>query len=127
MCETGYENEIRKNFNKYQMLIKDAKNASINHTLLELLPVEEMENHEIWFKAKFLGEDEFSQGHKMCNWWSCRNVGVAENVDADSEIKPTDSVSDVGSVFKSLSKKSLQFKMLLMSSDQADYLAKWNI
>lgn len=57
MCESGYEAEIKGSFSKYQALINDAKVAHNN--LLELLPVEEKEKHETWFKAKLLSVHEF--------------------------------------------------------------------
>ena len=54
MCETSYGNEINKNFSVYQGFINDAKDA--HNELLELLPVEEKEKHEVWFKAKLVSK-----------------------------------------------------------------------
>ena len=58
LFEPGNKAEIEISFNKYQVLLNDAKAA--HNALLKLLPVEETEKHEIWFKAKLLGVDEVS-------------------------------------------------------------------
>lgn len=78
----------------YQVLINDAKDA--HNKMLELLPVEEKE-HEIWFKVKLLSVNEFFQN--VAKYRTCVTDKMVENIDSlgDAEIKPTDSVSNVGS------------------------------
>lgn len=95
MAEPCYENEINKSFNVYQVLINDAKDA--HNKLLELLPVEEKEKHDVWFKEKLLSVNEFSQN--VAKYQTCVTDKMVENIDnlVDAEIKPTDSVSNVGS------------------------------
>lgn len=77
MCEPGCKAKIESNISKYQMLINDANNA--NNTPLELLPIEEKEKQEIWFKAELLGVNEVS--HSVIKCLSCVSDGAAENVD----------------------------------------------
>lgn len=92
MCQSGYEAEIKGSFSKYQALIKDAKVA--HNQLLELLPVDEKERHETWFKAKLLSVNEFC--HCVENRFKSANNGTTETVALEDDIKPTDSVSNVG-------------------------------
>lgn len=92
MCESGYEVEIKSSFSKYQVLINDAKVAHNN--LLELLPMDEKEKHETWFKAKLLSVNEFCQCVE--NHFKSTNNGTNEDVHLEDDIKPTDSVSNVG-------------------------------
>lgn len=47
----------------YQVF-NDAKDA--HNKLLKLLPVEEKEKHDVWFKAKLLSANAFSQ--------TCKNI-----------------------------------------------------
>ncbi len=77
MTEPGYKNELEKNFSTYQGLINDAKDA--HSKLLKLLPVEENENHEIWFKAKLLSVNEFNKG--VAKYRTCANEKMNEQVD----------------------------------------------
>lgn len=92
MCESGYEVEIKSSFSKYQVLINDAKVAHNN--LLELLPIDEKEKHETWFKAKLLSVNEFCQCVE--NHFKSTNNGTTEDVQLEDDIKPTDGVSNVG-------------------------------
>ncbi|XP_062417298.1 uncharacterized protein LOC134126995 [Pungitius pungitius] len=92
MCQSGYEAEIKGSFSKYQAFIKDAKVA--HNQLLELLPADEKERHETWFKAKLLSVNEFC--HCVENRCKSANNSTTETVALEDDIKPTDSVSNVG-------------------------------
>lgn len=69
-----------------------------HESLLQLLPPAEKEKHEIWFKAKLLSVNEFTDCVKK--WLSNPDVrNPAENdnnEDCDeNEVKPSDSISNV--------------------------------
>lgn len=59
LCEPGYNNEVKSNFDKYYSLVNDAKDART--ALVKLLPLDKKEKHEIWFKAKLLSIKDLSQ------------------------------------------------------------------
>ncbi len=100
MSERGYENEINKNFSVYQVLIDDAR--CVHNKLIELLPVEEKEKNEIWFKAKLLSVNEFKESvAKYQLSVAAKMVG-----NPDEEIKPTDSVSNVETIKSNRSRSS---------------------
>lgn len=88
-------------------LMEMCEEAKCRHdSLLVLLPCDEKEKHEIWFKAKMLANDECIANTKM---WVSSNESIAhENDDVvdendddddvvDDDINPDDSVSNVGS------------------------------
>lgn len=95
LCEPGYSVEVKSNFDKCDVLVNDAKYA--HSTLLKLLPVEEKEKHEIWFKAKLQSVKDFSQS--VTDYLKCAREDV-EN--ADDKITPLDSISNVNSATSSL-------------------------
>lgn len=102
LCEPGYETEVKSSFSKYQMLINDAKHA--HNTLLKLYPRKKRKNMKI--KAKLLSLNEFSQ--IVTTYLSCSSDGVPVNEvnTSDDELKPRNSVSNVGLVTSRLSNKS---------------------
>lgn len=75
-------------------LIEVCDEAKCMHeSLLGLLPCEEREKHETWFKAKMLSNDECIAATKL--WVSSNEGTVYENV--EDGIDPNDSVSNAGS------------------------------
>lgn len=69
----------------------EAKNMPEN--LLGLLPCDEKEKHEIWFKAKMLSNNECFANAK--GWISCNESHAHENGNVVDDIGPNDSVSNV--------------------------------
>lgn len=61
--------------------------------MLWLLPEEEKGKNEVWFKAKLLSVNEFTKS--VAKYQACVKDKVVDSPD-DQEIKPLDSVSDVG-------------------------------
>ncbi|KAK0152604.1 hypothetical protein N1851_005873 [Merluccius polli] len=67
----------------------------IHESLLFLLPSDEAEKHETWFKAKMMFNDECVNDVKK---WISGNEGcVKANENVEDDIKPDDSVSNIGS------------------------------
>lgn len=64
----------------------------LHESLVGLLPCEEKEKHEIWFKVKMLRDVECVTETKM--WVSLKKC-EATNVEAEDDIHPNDSVSNV--------------------------------
>lgn len=100
-------------------------------TLLGLLPDEEKGKHNIWFKAKLLHVDEFTQsvGKSLMDG----SDGITKNVDLNEdndEINPTESVSNVGtrtssgSSRSSRSKASLRMACIKAEAKRAALLAR---
>ena len=104
LIESGDDSDLEGNFNKYGLLIFDAKKA--HNALLELLPVEEREKHEIWFKAKLLNVNEFSHNIKERLKLKQERDGITVNLDKDDEIQPSDSASNTKSRLSTRSKGS---------------------
>lgn len=83
---------------KHNALCDEAEEA--HNYLLELLPPDEKEKHEIWFEAKMLSVNELND--EVNKWLSntdvLRAAGIVENEggdDDESEINPSDSISNV--------------------------------
>lgn len=91
----GDKNKVQ---NALDDLIEMCEEAKCMHdSLLVLLPCDEKEKHEIWFKAKMLANDECIANMKM---WVSSNESTAHEKDddvVDDDINPDDSVSNVGS------------------------------
>ncbi|XP_027132597.1 uncharacterized protein LOC113745279, partial [Larimichthys crocea] len=92
--------------NELRVVCDDAK--CIHEQLLGLMPGDEQEKHEIWFKAKFLSLNECFHGAEM--WVSNFESNIQENVGVTNnennahatglvvdDIRPDDSISNVGS------------------------------
>lgn len=88
MVRADFEKEVKSTFDKFKIQCQEAKEA--HESLLVLLPNEEREKHETWFKAKSLWVEEFST--VVTKWLEQQQE---ENRCADSEINPNDSVSNI--------------------------------
>ena len=84
----GEHTEVRNALDGYIELCVETR--SMHDTLMGLLPHDERERHETWFKAKIMFNDEFIAEIKV---WVCQTEGTGDNND---EINPDDSVSNVG-------------------------------
>lgn len=63
MCDDNeYKPEIRLVFEDFKRLCSEAKDT--HESLLGILPVEECEKHDIWFKAKMISNNEFLERTK---------------------------------------------------------------
>lgn len=94
MRDREYGTEVHFAFDKYKTLCNEA--IETHESLLQLLPPEEKEKHEIWFKAKLLGVNEFTDCVKR--WLSNPDISkpAENNEDRDeNEVKPSDSISNV--------------------------------
>ena len=92
MHDREYKTEVQCTFEKYTTLCNEAKEQ--HRSLSQILPHEEREKHEIWFEAKMLSVHEFTNA--VNKWWC--NVDMfkpGENDDHVSEVKPSDSISNV--------------------------------
>lgn len=96
MQDREYETEVHCAFDKYNTLCNEAKQT--HESLLKYLSPAEKEKHEIWFKAKFLSVNEFTDDVNkwMANADIPKPAEHENNEDCDkSEVKPSDSISNV--------------------------------
>lgn len=96
MQDREYEAEVRSTFEKYKCLCNDAKET--HESLLKLLPPEEQEKHETWFRAKLLNVNDFIVDANK--WLSKTSMSIPTkdgycNDGEESEIKPVDSISNI--------------------------------
>ncbi|XP_037394066.1 uncharacterized protein LOC119263286 [Pygocentrus nattereri] len=84
MVNTEHETEVKSVFAKFQVLCTEAKEA--HESLMGLLPDEEKEKHDIWFKAKMLSANEFSTG--VFKWLSLsKDDTMAQTIDNEARPK----------------------------------------
>ncbi len=97
MQNRGSKWEVQCSFMKYMRICKEAKES--HDSLLPILPPEEKEKHDIWFKAKMINVNEFID--EVNAWTKSADVSnPVENVNeenVESEINPNDSISNVES------------------------------
>ncbi|KAI7814202.1 hypothetical protein IRJ41_010024 [Triplophysa rosa] len=91
-----YVSEVQKVFENFNELCLQAREA--HDSLLKLLPDEECEKHDIWFKAKLIAINEFRE---YVNVWLSESVSCqiitdnAYDVNVNDDVVPEDSVSNV--------------------------------
>lgn len=85
------ETQVQKGLEELTEVCDDVK--GIHDHLLGLLPVEENEKHETWFKAKMLPINECIADTK--EWLSCNKGKPNENAHVVDDVKPNDSVSNI--------------------------------
>ncbi len=91
-----YESEVRSVFENFNELCLEAQEA--HESLLTLLPDNEIEKHDIWFKAKMIPKNEFIE---HVNVWlstpvTCQEASEGDtDVNVNDEVVPEDSVSNV--------------------------------
>lgn len=102
-----YENEVQSVFEKFKGLCLEAQEA--HESLLTLLPDNEIEKHDIWYKAKMISKNEFIE---HVNLWlstsdTCQEIteGVTD-ANINDEVVPEDSVSNVSKSATDYSKHS---------------------
>ncbi len=109
MLKGDKKSEVQYALDELVNLCYEAKN--VHDSLMGLLPDDEKEKHEIWFKAKMIGNDELISDVKR--WVKCSeqhalnsngNDDDDDDNDDDDDVNPEDSVSNVAS--KQTSKKS---------------------
>ncbi len=94
MQDKAYESEVRSVFENLNELCLEAQEA--HESLMILLPVNEIEKHDIWFKAKMITKNEFIE---HINVWLSTPVTCQEtsegvtDVNVNDEVVPEDSVS----------------------------------
>lgn len=83
---------VQASFNDFVGLCNEAK--TVHGSLMCLLPDDEKEKHETWFKAKTMHYDEFT--YEMKEWLSgCEHLHLKGDHGVDDGVKPEDSVSNV--------------------------------
>lgn len=105
MCDDNeYKPEIRLVFEDFKRLCSEAKDT--HESLLVILPVEECEKHDIWFKAKMISNNEFLE--RTNKWLSDKPDGhkISEVENLESDVGPGDSVSNVSHATSKRSKCS---------------------
>ncbi len=102
-----YESEVRSVFENFNELCLEAQEA--HESLLTLLPDNEIEKHDIWFKAKMIPKNEFIE---HVNVWLSTPVTCQEasegvtDVNVNDEVVPEDSVSNVSKGIAAYSRHS---------------------
>lgn len=93
MHDREYKTEVQCTFDRYTTLCNEAKEQ--HQSLSEILSHEEKDKPEIWFKAKMLSVNDFTDA--VNKWLSNADISKPdENDDAvESEVKPSDSISNV--------------------------------
>lgn len=98
LMQNGNSSEVQNALDGFIELCDDIK--CVHDSIMSLLPQEEKERHETWFKAKIMFNDEFIANTQE---WVLKNEkcvpeneGNHENGDCGDEINPDDSVSNVG-------------------------------
>lgn len=150
----GLKHDIPQLQNALRCLVENCNDAKcIHEALLSLLPVDEKERHDIWFKAKMIVNNDFISATKVLLSMSTENVqtdlstavnanaeagghvkvydglkGVHENVGCGTGINPNDIVSNVGSkrshTTGSSGRSSTHSARVLANADQAALLAR---
>lgn len=116
--------KVKNAFDKMLFLCGEANN--VNDSYVSLLPVEEGEKHNVWFKAKMLVEDAFISEVKL---WLKGGSDVPDVPIVVDDVKPEDSVSNVSarskrSAYSYKSDKSTTSERIKAEADRAALLAR---
>lgn len=74
------------------VLCNEAK--TIHGSLICVLPDDENEKHETWFKAKIISFDKFAYEVRQC-LSGCKHLNLKGNNGVDDGVNPEDNVSNV--------------------------------
>lgn len=89
-----YESEVRNMYENFNDLCLGAKET--HDALLTVLPDNEIEKHDIWFKAKLIPINEFTEHVNV--WLSAPVISEGVDVNINDDVVPEDSVSNASKV-----------------------------
>lgn len=139
MGDKSFVKEVKNAFDKYTKLCDEA--VAYHESLLKLMPTDECERHEMWFKVKMFPDNEFvSEVNKLlgCNESCCQNEGTEDDKlkpqthevierpqTKEVQVEPHDSISNVISNTPSKhSRSSISSLQRQMEAEQAVIMAR---